>query len=240
MMSIASAFFVLIMTMSSNEAIAIVGSRTILHREVACNPQFVASVIAPDQELEDACRTYEENEFHRAVRKELIAMAAREQAIEVTAEDAVPPKWRDPAIIWQMTESDRAVANAALRVIRGEATDTVFAEELAPAVLRRKGLDQISVPRSMFDGLLKIFKTEADVRSRLATISEEGNRRKVEELFIDEARSRALRQVVLRRSREWGVDPDEAQERFWCDLITRTNSRVLDPRYHFPDLKRLV
>lgn len=239
-MTMTGIWIALLIAMEPEHAIAIVGTHTIHYRDIACNREFIASMLAPGLDPEEACRAHEEQEFHRTVRKQLLAIAANEHNIAIPAEEAVPKKWRDPSLVRQMTESDRLVASAALRVIRGEQADRVFDEELAPEVLRGKGFDQVTVPRAMFESLLKIFKTEGDVHKRLASISDARNRRKIEELFVEEATARALRQIVHGLSRESAIDPDDAQERFWCDLITRTNSRVLDSRFQFPDLKRLV
>jgi hypothetical protein len=201
---------------AQKEAVARIGTRTIMASEVACPPDVVMEL----------CPAVRQDRFIRVSRELLLDSAARLHGITVPEEvlNRHTPKVTDDELRI-VNEDFKRAARAALRVRLGEDRENVFRQDLAPH----------GVKMAQFEAVLKRIPDVATARRALEVDPTANARRQLAE----DTRQRLAREQLGRfvdgqRLRD-GVSYEVAEERFWKDVVDRTGVVIMDPTLQLPN-----
>src|SRR5437764_6240080 len=182
--------------------VARIGDRIIRYREIRCDAGEIEAATG-GKPSEEFCRDAEERELHRIIGNELSAVVCRKYGIELTAEEAaeaVPVRFRDDRLVRQITEMNRTLARAALRIHHGEDKQRVY-NELSDDALSAKGIT-IRLGKGNSDSILRLFPDAAAAERALASYTDERSRAKLREPFENEAIGRKITALIERRAPE--------------------------------------
>jgi hypothetical protein len=228
-----------------DRVLARVGPHVIYYRDVACDPATISDAEASQRSktVAEICSENEKGRFHGLMRHQLLAAAASKHHIEVTESErlqSVPAKFRDSRMVSSMTESDRLLARAALRVLHGEDRQKVFQDELSDAALARKGISGVHFqPRALDDAML-VFHDEGDVQGYLDRLSDERTLRGLVDYFGGNALAERVRKLITERAATSNLSQGTAEEEFWTEILTDLPVEIIDPTYTMPSLRGLV
>lgn len=206
--------------------IARVGAKEIRYRDIRCAARFAAP---PD---DPRCHALEQQKLDELMSAELVAAAARIHGIAVSDEEALAaaPKGAAP-LDAQLRQADahfKAMAKAVLMVHDGASADEVFARELAP-----KG-----ITRAQFDSAYVRWDRDAAQKALTYDFAGEGKRKLLADYRM-RLQLRRIKDLAAARASARGLSPEEASRELWREVIARTDARIIDTRYSFPNMERL-
>ena len=227
----------------SDRPIARVGQRVIRWSEIACDPGVIdeAAAKARNTTVEEACHQLEESNLYRLVGLQLTATAAHKYKLELTVTEraeAVPAKYRDEKLIWQMTEANRIQARVALRVLRGERRERVFEEELSDRALAAKGLGEVHLTERSIEGALRHFPTIEDAEKNLLRFTGERTRRALQEHYELEVLDKKLGILIGERAALRGLSLEDARNEFWREIAVEADVDIMSSDYQLPPYLR--
>ena len=203
------------------DAVARIGGQVVLISELACPPHVDVG----------RCPAVRQEKFDRRARELLIDAAARLHDLSVSEE--VLNRHMPQLSAEEIRAADEMYkrhARAALRVRQGEDKEAVYRRDLAPH----------GVSMEQFDSLLRKLPDVASAQRALALDFAEQTRRH----YADDTRRRILEEQLGRlvdgRRLSAGGSFDVAAERFWNDVVVKTDSVVFDPTLRMPRMEGVL
>jgi hypothetical protein len=200
-----------------------VASKTIAYRDIRCHSRFE---VPP---ADERCHRIEQRKLDQRITNELISQAVRIYEVSVTdeevlalAKDAMPK----PEHLQKLDADLKAMAKAALEVMDGADVDAVYRREL---------LDR-GIARPYFDATLRTWDRAAAEKALHQDHVAEARRQLITQ-FRQREELRRLNDVAGALAAKDHVSPEEAWRGLWREVIDKTETRVVDPRFSMPDLE---
>jgi hypothetical protein len=203
--------------------IAQTDSGRVLYRMIACDPQ------APTPE---DCHAREQQRLVRRIHSQWISAAVATYNITLTpAEQAAVDRKTaaEEAHIQAAAARFKALADAALKIRRGEERSHVLAE-----------LARLNIPARDLDWELQHLPTLADAERTAAKDFVAEGRKSMRESFAHPYLLAHLHDLVQQRATAHHLPFDAAEEQFWSEVAQATHTRIVDPAFSMPERKGLL
>lgn len=209
--------------------VAVVGSRTILQKEIVCSPQKSLGAGADER-----CHTIQQEKLDAIIRKQLIREAARIHGFELSdvevMRQAGPGTIPDDKRLETLVSKTVSLLRAVLEVREGANPDDVYARKLAPE----------GVSRFAFDDALRAYPTRAGVRAELSRdLLAVARSQLIDQQRLDMYATRLVGLIATRARRD-GVRHDVAEAQFWREVLRASKTRVVDQRFELPSIEDLL